>query len=220
MDDTRAHFSERLAHVQQSVLRMGTLVEESIRKAMRALVEKDLQLAELVIDEDQAINRMELEIQDECVAIIATEQPVASDLRGIITNIKITTQLERMGDHARHIAKTAKELANQTLVKKLIDIPRMADAVVKMLHQVLTAYMHGDAEHASRVSSMDDEVDELHDQVLRELMTYMMEDPANIAQSISLLLVSRFLERLGDHVTNIAEWIYYDSRGEHIELNP
>jgi len=198
---------------------MGTLVEESIRKAMKSLVDKDVDLARRVIDEDDAINQLEIEIQDDCVALIATEQPVAGDLRTIITSIKITTQLERMGDHARHVARTAVELSDQTYMKKLIDIPRMAEIVSRMLRDVLTAYVNNDASTAARVSEMDDQVDELHDQVLREVMTYMMEDPRNISQAISLLFVSRFVERLGDHVTNIAEWICYNASGRHVELN-
>lgn len=219
MEDTREHFTERLDQVKQIVLKMGTLVEESIRKSMRSLVEKDTQLAQRVIDDDEAINELELSIQDECVAIIATEQPVATDLRSLITDIKIATQLERMGDHARHVARTALELSDQTYMKKLIDLPQMAEIVAAMLHDVLTAYVQGNGDLAGEVAERDDQIDQLHDQVLREVMTYMMQDPSNIAQAISLLFVSRFVERLGDHVTNIAEWICYNDKGEHLELN-
>lgn len=219
MQDAREHFTERLDKVKQDILKMGTLVEESIRKSMRALVEKDIPLAEQVIQEDEAVNEMELSIQDDCVAIIATEQPVASDLRSIVTDIKVATQLERMGDHARHVARTTLELSDQKYMKKLIDLPRMADIVATMLHDVLTAYIKQDADEASEIAERDDQIDDLHDQVLREVMTYMMQDPANIAQAISLLFVARFLERLGDHVTNIAEWICYNVEGKHLELN-
>ncbi len=219
MDNPRERFIEKLDSVQQNVLRMGTLVEESIRKAMKSLVDKDIELAQRVITEDEPINQLEIDIQDECVAVIATEQPVASDLRTVITSIKITTQIERMGDHSRHIARTAMELSDQVYMKKLIDIPRMGEIIANMLHEVLTAYVNSDPEKAKEAAAMDDQIDTLHDQVLREVMTYMMQDPHNINQAISLLFVCRYLERLGDHVTNIAEWICYNSMGKHVELN-
>ena len=198
---------------------MGTLVEEAIRRSMQALKERDLELARKVIDEDEAINHMELSIQDKCIVLIATEQPVAGDLRGLITIIKIVTQLERMGDHALHIAKGALRLADETYMKKLIDLPRMADCAIRMIHDVLTAFMDGDQEKAIAVAAMDDEIDELHDQVMRECLTYMMQDPKNIPQATSFLFISRFLERLGDHVTNISEWICFNITGKHRELN-
>ncbi len=219
MENPRERFVAKLNDMQQNLLKMGTLVEESIRKAIKSLVDKDAELARRVIEEDEAINRMEIEIQDECVAIIATEQPVASDLRSIITSIKITTQIERMGDHSRHIARTANDLSDKTYMKKLIDIPRMGEIIADMLHDALTAYIDNDPERAKSAAAKDDEIDTLHDQVLREVMTYMMQDPNNISQAISFLFVCRYLERLGDHVTNIAEWVCYNNLGEHIELN-
>ena len=198
---------------------MGTLVEEAIRKSMQALKERDEELAKQVIEEDRAINEFELTIQDKCIVLIATEQPVAGDLRGLITIIKIVTQLERMGDHALHIAKGALRLVDEQYMKKLIDLPRMSECAITMIHEALTAFMDNDQVKAEAVAAMDDEIDELHQQVMRECLTYMMQDPKNIPQATSFLFISRFLERLGDHVTNISEWICYNITGKHRELN-
>ena len=215
----RQQFLDDLNAIQQDVLKMGTLVEEAIRKAILALRDRDTDLATKVIDGDVAVNDMELSIQDKCIVLIATEQPVAGDLRELITVLKILSQLERMGDHAVHVAKSALRLAGETYMKKLIDIPRMGERAVQMLHEVLTAFMDNDQEKAIEVAAMDDEIDELHDQVMRECLTYMMQDPAHIPQATSFLFVSSFLERLGDHVTNISEWVCYNATGELRELN-
>jgi phosphate transport system protein len=205
--------------IHQEVLKMGTLVEEAIRKSIQALKNRDSALANKVVEDDTAINDIELSIQDKCIILIATEQPVARDLRGLITILKITSQLERMGDHAVHIAKNALKLAGQTYMKQLIDIPRMGECAIHMLHEVLTAFMNNDQQKAIEVAGMDDEIDDLNDQVMRECLTYMMQDPAYIPQATAFLFVSRFLERLGDHVTNISEWICYNITAEHKELN-
>lgn len=217
--EIRHKYLESLNEIHQDVLKMGTLVEESIRKAMQALKKRDDDLARVVINEDDQINNLELQIQDKCIVLIATEQPVASDLRGLITIIKIVTQLERMGDHAIHVAKGVLRLSGEPYMKKLIDLPRMAECAIRMIHEVLTAFMENDLEKAEQVAAMDDEIDELHNQVMRECLTYMMQDPKNIQQSITFLFISRFLERLGDHVTNISEWICYNITGKHRELN-
>ena len=217
--EVRTRFLESLNAINQEVLKMGTLVEEAIRKSMQALKERNVDLANRVVEEDVVINQLELSIQDKCILLIAKEQPVAGDLRGLITIIKIVTQLERMGDHALHVAKGALRLADEPHMKKLIDLPRMADCVVQMIHGALTAFMNGDQEEALAVAAMDDEIDDLHDQVTRECLTYMMQDPKNIPQATSLIFISRFLERLGDHVTNISEWICYNITGKHRELN-
>ena len=217
--EIRQRFLESLHGINQEVLKMGTLVEEAIRKSMQALKNQDVDLANQVIEEDNVINQLELSIQDRCIVLIATEQPVAGDLRGLITIIKIVTQLERMGDHALHVANGAIRLADERYMKKLIDLPRMAECAIRMIHEVLTAFMNNDEEKAMAVAGMDDEIDELHNQVMRECLTYMMEDPKNIPQATSFLFISRFLERLGDHVTNISEWICYNITGIHRELN-
>jgi len=217
--EIRQQYLESLNEINQEVLKMGTLVEEAIRKAVQALKTRDTDLANSVIDNDFAINDMELAIQDRCIILIATEQPVAGDLRGLIATLKIVSQLERMGDHAVHIAKNALKLVGETYMKKLIDIPRMGERAIQMLHEVLTAFMNSDKQKAIDVAEMDDEIDELHEQVMRECLTYMMQDPTNIPQATAFLFISRFLERLGDQVTNISEWIIYIITGEHRELN-
>ncbi|HUZ17754.1 MAG TPA: phosphate signaling complex protein PhoU [Spirochaetia bacterium] len=215
----RQHFSESMKALNQEIVKMGTLVEEAVRKAVTALVDQDTVLATSVSDEDEAVNQMEMDIEDRCTILIATEQPVATDLRHIITALKIVTQLERMGDHAVHIANGVVRLAEETYMKPIIDIPRMSEIAIRMIHDVLTAFINGDADLAVQVAKRDSSIDELHHQVMREVLSYMMEDPHYIKQSTQFLFISRFLERIGDHVTNICEWIIYNDSGKHVELN-
>jgi phosphate transport system protein len=215
----RVSFQEAKAQLDQDILRMGVLVEEALGKAVRSLVEQNVDLAESIIDGDEAINDMELEIEDRCIVLMATEQPVASDLRRLVTGMKIVTQLERMGDHAVHIAKGAIRLSKEPYMKPLIDLPRMGELCTRMIREALTAFIDRNAAGAREVARLDEQVDDLHDQVMREVFTYMMENNAYIRQSISLLFVSRFLERFADHVTNICEWIVYNVSGRHAELN-
>lgn len=215
----RQHFSESLKLLNQELLKMGTLVEEAIRKAVTCLIDQDLDLAKKVIEEDEAVNQMEIDIEDRCTILIATEQPVAGDLRHIITALKIVTQLERMGDHAVHIAKAAIRLSEEIYMKPLIDIPRMSEIVIKMIHDVLTAFINSDAELATEVAKKDASIDKLHHQVMTEIWSYIKADPSYVKQSTNFLFISRFLERLGDHVTNISEWIVYNNTGKHVELN-
>jgi phosphate transport system protein len=216
---TRQAFEEGLAALNQEILRMGVMVEEALRRAVESLVNKDGELARAVVAGDAAINQVEQEIEDRCIVLIAREQPVATDLRKLITSLKIVTQLERMGDHALHVAKGTLRLLPETYMKPLIDIPRMAEIGIGMIRDVLTAFLDNDAERAREVAQRDQQVDELHNQVMREVFTYMMENSKYISQSISLLFISRFLERVGDHVTNICEWVVYGATGERVELN-
>jgi len=215
----RQSFAEQLELLNQDILKMGVLVEEALHKAIDSLVNKNEELAQRVVAEDEAINAMQNEIEDKCIVLIAKEQPVASDLRHLITGLKIVTQLERMGDHAQHVAKATLRLAGTSYMKPLIDIPRMAELCVGMIREVLTAFLRGDAQKAREAARCDAQIDELHNQVMREVFTYMMENTKYISQSITFLFVSRFLERIGDHVTNICEWVVYDVTGEHVELN-
>jgi len=216
---TRVHYIKAINDLNQEIIKMGTLVEEAIHRAIQCLLDQDILLAQEIIDRDEEINNKEIEIEDRCTLLIAKEQPVAGDLRHIITTLKIVTQLERMGDHAVHIAKAVLRLADEVYMKPLIDIPRMAEIGTGMIRDVLTAFMKGDSLLASEVAKRDDEIDNLHDQVLREVFTYMMENPKYIKQSANLMFISRYLERLGDHATNICEWIVYDITGKHVELN-
>jgi len=215
----RQHFSAAIESINNELIKMGTLVEEAIRNSMQSLVEHDGDLAQQIIDGDEKVNDMELQIQDQLTLLIATEQPVARDLRHIITSLKVVTQIERMGDHAVHISKTTLRLKDEEYIKPLLDLPKMADIGITMLHDILTAFTEGDAEKAREVAARDDELDNINDQIWRELLTYMMQDPTCFHQATSFLFVSRWLERFGDHVTNISEWIVYDATGEHVELN-
>ncbi len=219
VEKARHHFSASVDSLNNEVLKMGTLVEEKFRDAMQALKEHDIELAESTIEADKDINQMELDIQDKLTVLIATEQPVANDLRHIITSLKVVSQLERMGDHAVHIAKAAKQMEGQEYMKPLIDLPKMSSIGIQMLHETLNAFVEKDEQKAREISEMDDEIDELRDQVWRELITYMMEDTKFIRQATTFLFITRWLERFGDHVTNIGEWIVYDATGQHVELN-
>jgi phosphate transport system protein len=216
---TRQGFEEELAAVNQEILRMGVMVEEALQRALESLVDQDEAKAREVIRGDEAVNRLEQEIEDRCIVLIAREQPVATDLRRLVTSLKIVTQLERMGDHALHVAKGTLRLLPEKYMKPLIDLPRMGQIVIGMIQDSLSAFLENNAQRAREVAGRDRQIDELHNQVMREVFTYMMEDSRNISQSISLLFVSRFLERIGDHVTNICEWVVYGATGERMELN-
>ncbi len=215
----RHHYNEKIRDIDRKILMMGTYVEESINKCIKALLTKDKRLAKAIISDDAIINDLEIKIQDDLIILIATEQPVAGDLRHVITSLKIVTQLERMGDHAVHIAKATLDIADQEYIKPLIDVPKMADIGVKMLHDALSAFSDFDPKLAEDVAQLDDAVDQLRDQVNRELVTYMLQDMKEFNQITSLLFIARWLERFADHVTNICEWIVYDCTGKHVELN-
>ncbi len=215
----RHHYSDKISDIDRKILMMGTYVEEAVQKCIKALVEKDKTLAQMIISEDEVINKLELTIQDDITLLIATEQPVAGDLRHAITSLKIVTQLERMGDHAVHIAKSTLEIADQQYVKPLIDLPQMAVIGVEMLHNALSAFSESDDKAARKIAAEDDKVDNLRNQINRELITYMLDDAKNLPQISILMFITRWLERFADHVTNICEWIVYDCKGEHVELN-
>ena len=217
--ELRHEFVAALEDLNQDILKMGVLVEEALRKAVGSLVNQDRDMARQVIEEDTAVNKMEVDIEDKCTVIIARDQPVASDLRQLITSLKVVTQLERMGDHAVHIAKAALRLADKKPMKPLIDIPEMGELCIHMARKVISAYIACDAREAEKIADMDEKVDNLRDQVMRELISYMLEDTKHISQSLDLLFVSRYLERFADHVTNISEWIVYNATGRHAELN-
>jgi len=216
---TRQAFEEEMHSVNQEILRMGVMVEEALQRAVSSLVDRDAELARAVVAEDAHINALEQEIEERCVVLIAREQPVATDLRKLVTGLKIVTQLERMGDHALHVAKGALRILPEPYMKPLLDIPRMAQIGIGMIRDVLSAFLTNDAPLARGVALRDREIDALHNQVMREVFTYMMENNKYISQAISLLFISRFLERVGDHVTNICEWVVYSATGERVELN-
>lgn len=216
---TRQTYDQHLNDLQQNLLKMASLVEEAIFRAVQSLAKQDIALAQQVLDGDDLIDEMEIEIEDQCLRLIALQQPIARDLRIISTAIRIIAHLERMADHACDIAKTTLRLDGQPLIKPLVDIPRMATLVQKMLKDSIDAYVHLDISLTEQIGRDDDAVDALYKQVFRELLTYMMEDPRTIGQATLLIFVGRYLERIADHVANIAEWISFLATGERKKLN-
>ncbi len=199
------HFEDGLRALKTRLLAMAALVEERVQLAIQALVDRRAELAHRVINGDSEINELQIEIDERCVKILALMNPRATDLRTIAAAMKINSDLERIGDQAVNIAEHALKLVNLPLLKPLIDIPRMANMASAMTRDSLDAFARRDATLARRVLAQDDEVDALKDQLFRELLTYMMEDAGTIERALELLLVSRCLERIADHATNIAE---------------
>jgi phosphate transport system protein len=209
-------FENQLAKVRASILEMGGLVEEQIAQAMRALVNRDGELGRTVVDRDHTVNRFDVEIDGLCLKALALHQPAARDLRLITTALKITTDLERIGDLAVQIAERARELAAELPVKPYIDLPRMAELARDMVHKSLDAFVREDAELALSVCAADDEIDKLHEQLFRELLSFMVENPQTISRAMRLLFISKSLERVGDHATNIGEMVIFMVKGRDI----
>jgi phosphate transport system protein len=205
-----------LSDLKDRVLRMGSLVEDAIRKSIKALVDRDRELALAVIDGDAVINAHDVEIEEECIRLLAIWQPTGSNLRFITTAIKIITDLERMGDLAVDICERAIEILDEPQLKPYIDIPRMADAAQRMLKDSLDAFVAKDADLAMKVCEADDFVDNLNQQILNELLVFMLQDVKNISRAMRLSYVAKYLERVGDHATNIAEMVVYMVKGKVI----
>ncbi len=203
------HFAEELDELKQRLLFMGGLAEERVRLAMRALVERDQSLVAEIIGGDQTINVMQLEIDDRCFKLLALYQPMAIDLRAIVAAVKINADLERVGDLAVNIAEAADRYVSHPPVKALIDLPRMGALAQLMLRQALDAFVSQDIRAAHEVLKQDDILDALKNQIFRELLTYMLGDTRTIEPGIDLILISRHLERIGDHATNIAEDVIF-----------
>ncbi len=203
------HFDTELKHLRQQLVNMAGLVEEAIGRAIRALVSRDATLARGVIAGDEPINMAEIEIDELCLRFLALHHPEASDLRFVTMAFKINNDLERMGDLAVNIAQRTLDLLKEPLLKPLIDIPRMAELAQAMVKDSLDAFVRHDAELAREICRRDDDVDRLNDQVFRELLTYMLQDPRSIERAVGLILVGRHLERIADHATNIAEDVVY-----------
>jgi phosphate transport system protein len=210
------HYDEELQELRHVVLEMGGVVEKQIADAMRALVERDEEFARLIIERDKMVNRLDVQIDDLCLRLLALHQPAARDLRLITTALKITTDLERTGDMAENIAERAIELAREPQLKPLIDLPRMATIAQDMLRQSLDAFVREDVDKALWVCHQDDSVDALTAQILRELLTFMMEDPHAISRALRLIFVSKYIERIADHATNIAEMVIFMVKGKSI----
>ena len=203
------HFREELEQCKARLLEMGGLAEEEVRLSIKGLVERDNAVIERVMRGDGPLNSLHIEIDNRCFTLLALHQPMAADLRTIVAAVKINTDLERVGDLAINIAEAVKRYMRHTPVKELIDIPRMADIAQRMLRDALDAYVRRDLALARVVLNADDELDGLKTQVFRELLTYMLQDPKTIEPSLDLILVSRHLERIGDHATNIAEDVIF-----------
>jgi phosphate transport system protein len=203
------HFQEELDALKSRLLEMGGLAEDRVRRSVQALVERDRGEIERVITGDEPINRLHIEIDGRCFKLLALHQPMAVDLRAIVSAVKINTDLERVGDLAVNIVEAARRYMRHPPVKELIDIPRMAEIAQSMLRDALDAYVQRDIALAHMVLNEDDDLDALKTQVFRELLTYMLQDPSTIEPSLDLILISRHLERIGDHATNVAEDVIF-----------
>ena len=203
------HFQEELEQLKTRLLEMGGLAEEQVRLAVKALMERDRELVALALNGDEPINKLHIEIDGRCFTLLALHQPMAVDLRAIVAAVKINTDLERVGDLAINIAEAARRYAQHAPVKKLIDIPRMATIAQTMLRDSLDSFVRRDTELAQRVLNEDDKLDALKTQIFRELLTYMLQDTGTIEAALDLILISRHLERIGDHATNIAEDVIF-----------
>ena len=209
MERVVRHFQEELGVLQERLLAMGGFAEERVRESVVGLASRDAALVDRVLAGDEPINDLHIEIDDRCFKLLALHQPMAADLRAIVAAVKINTDLERVGDLAVNIAEAAKRYLLHAPVKPLIDIPRMGEIAQRMLRDALDAFVRRDVTLAESVLAADDALDALKSQIFRELLTYMMQDGGKIEPSLDLILVSRHLERIGDHATNIAEDVIF-----------
>jgi phosphate transport system protein len=216
---TRHLFDKSLEDLNKKIFHLGSLVNQRIQEAVESLAKQNLELANQVVIGDLLINELQAQIEEQCMLLIATQQPFAKDLRKIVAAFKISIYLERMGDLAVDVAKTTIRMGNQKLIKPLVDLPRMAEHVQEMVTKGLNAYMSENVNEAREMAQMDDGVDHLYAQVFRELLVFMMEDPRTINQSTYLIFTGRFLERMGDYCTNIAEEVVYVVTGKRTDLN-
>ena len=211
------HFETELSDLKEQLLLMGGRAESIVRKSIESLRRSDPILAQQVFEDDRAIDRQEIDVEERCLRLLALQQPLAGDLRFITAALKISNDLERVGDHAVNIAGGTVRLAGKPLLKPLVDIPRMADLALGMLHEALDAFVRRDGESARRLVRRDDEVDDLNRQVFRELLSYMIEDPSTITRAMELILVARNLERVADLATNVAEEVVFIAEAKIIK---
>lgn len=215
----RQAFEISLRELKVKLLRMGGAMQEAMREAVSALRTLDRVKAENVVDGDRIVNRHEHEIEDLCIRLIATQQPVATDLRKIIAAMRIAADLERMADLAVDVAKSAIRMQGQLSPSSLLDIQRMADVCDLMISDALNSFVEGNVSLANKLAEQDDEIDHIYRKVVEELFTQSGQNPENISQSVSLAFVGRYLERIGDHATNIGESVIYIVSGERSDLN-
>jgi len=210
-------FNDELIDLRDNLMNMSQLVRSSLGQAIQSLIDKDRKLAQQVIDNDERVDRMELDIEEQCLQFIALKHPVSKKLRIITCAMKAISDLERVGDRAANIAGASQYLSSKPMVKPLIDIPRMAEITQNMLQDSLDAYLRGDVDLAKSVWEKDKMVDQLNQQIFRELLTFMLEDPHTISRAIHLIFISDNLERIGDHAGNLAERVVYIVDGERIK---
>lgn len=216
---TRMEYDHQLSELKHEIIRMGSLVEEALAGAMQALVGRDYEKAQRIIDGDDEIDDLQEAIEERCIMLIATQQPLAGDLRVIFAAIKMSTDLERIADYGVGVAKTAVRLKDEEYIKPLIDLPRMTGIACEMLSMSVRAFANNDAELAIETARRDNDLDALFKQIYRELLTYVMESPRHINQMMSFVLIARYLERVGDHITNVCEWIVYNATGKKMDLD-
>jgi phosphate transport system protein len=214
------HFQEQLESLKERLLVMGGLAEERVRAVVEALVERNVDLVDAVQMGDEPINSLHIEIDNRCFKLLALHQPMAADLRAIVAGVKINTDLERVGDLAVNIAEAVRRYLLHPPVKQLIDIPRMAEIAQRMLRDALDSFVRRDVDLAQAVLNEDDKLDALKTQVFRELLTYMLQDPGTIEPGLDLILISRHLERIGDHATNIAEDVIFMVSARDVRHHP
>jgi len=210
------HFDDELKSLKEKILRMGGLAEEQVQGSLRALIERDSDLARKIIADDRQVNTLDVEVDEDCLRLLALQQPTARDLRFITTAMKISTELERISDLAENICERAIELNEEPQLKPYIDIPRMANWSLRMVKEALNAFVTGDANLARKVCTDDDFVDDLTHQLFRELLSFMLENPKTITRAIRITFIAKYLERIADHATNVAELVVYMVEGKII----
>jgi len=218
MVEMRTIFHRRLREIQDDILVMGSMVQKAILRSVEALKTRDLDLAHQVIADDQGVNHKRFEIEEKCVELIATQQPMATDLRTVVAVLNIIIELERIGDYAVGISRIVVMIGSEPPLKPLVDIPRMAEQTVDMLRRSLDAFINRDAETAKKISAEDDMMDQLYDQVFRELLIFMAEDPRTITRATRLIWVAHNLERSADRITNICERVVFLVTGKMEEI--
>jgi phosphate transport system protein len=213
-------FDEDLDRLRALISQMGGLAEHAIRESMRCLIQRDVDGAQKIVENDKKLDALELETERRAIQLIALRAPMADDLRDVVAAMKISSVVERIGDYAKNIAKRVPLLENAGNIEPLSLLPEMARIATEMVHDVLTAFVERDAEAAVRVRERDRAVDDFYNSIFRTLLTFMMENPNNIGQSTHLLFIAKNIERVGDHATNIAEMVYYAATGQHLADRP
>jgi phosphate transport system protein len=215
---TRGLLDKELDQLREHLIKMSDMVQKAIMGSVEALKQRDVEAAKKIIDDDEKINKLRYKVERLGVVAIATQQPMASDLRTIIAAMHTAIEMERMADHAAGIAEIVKEVAKEPLLKPLVDVPRMAVIACEMLQGAIEAFISGDVDAAKAIAKRDSEVDDLYDQVLRELLTYMIQDPSSVQRATYLLWSAHGLERIADRVTNVCERVLFMETGKFKEL--